>query len=726
METPAGPSIKSFAIERLFRLIRKELRETLRDRRTLVTLLVMPVIVYPLLGLVFHRFLIRYARTEETPTTSNWVLGVESEQQMRILHSVLIRGDLLIKAGGIPQRRQDLLDSLSKLNPAEYGFMDGDRVDYQEYGAEPVEMVSRGSVDAAVIVRPPTQDLGSGTMVNAEILYRTRSATSLGAARFIEQRFHANNQDDWQSRMNNAGLSISQPTQVTTRAVADDLSPVLSLNSLIPLVLILMTITGAVYPAIDLTAGERERGTLEPLIAAPIPRFMLLLSKYVAVVTVAMLTASVNMVGMAITVWSTGLLHLLGNESTSAIGLITQTIGLLGLFSAFFSAVLLVLTSIARSFKEAQAYLIPLMLVSLAPGVMSLVPDLEYTPSMAFVPVLNMVLLARDLLSGEAQPLIAVLAIGATVLYSLAAIGLAARLFGADAVLYGSPGAWSDWVRRPDVPSRTVSLDVAMLMLAVLFPVFYLASHANASFGAASPAVWLLLAAGTTIVLFALFPLGIVWYFRVTMRSGLGWRLTHPAFLLAGVVLGLSLWPMALEIVLRTLPTDLPAILASDGGIWRQMAASLEGIRSLPIAFVVVCMAIVPAICEELCFRGLILGAFTNVASRWQSILGSAILFGSFHVVMGGVLMLERWLPSTMLGLVLAWLAIRSRSLFPGILLHATHNSLMLLAGHNSGLPAWQNIAQAGHVPWTWIGVALTVASLTFFLVETSSTPKAS
>src|SRR5207244_1079605 len=70
---------------------------------------------------------------------------------------------------------------------------------------------------------------------------------------------------------------------------------------LVPLILILMTITGAVYPAIDLTAGERERGTLEILVAAPIPRLGLLFAKYVSVVTVAVLTAVINLTTMIAT-----------------------------------------------------------------------------------------------------------------------------------------------------------------------------------------------------------------------------------------------------------------------------------------------------------------------------------------------------------------------------------------------------------------------------------------
>ncbi len=74
------------------------------------------------------------------------------------------------------------------------------------------------------------------------------------------------------------------------------------LTSVIPLVLILMTITGAVYPAIDLTAGERERGTLEVLVSAPVTKLTLLLAKYIAVFVVAVLTAAVNLAMMLATI----------------------------------------------------------------------------------------------------------------------------------------------------------------------------------------------------------------------------------------------------------------------------------------------------------------------------------------------------------------------------------------------------------------------------------------
>src|SRR5207244_225001 len=97
------------------------------------------------------------------------------------------------------------------------------------------------------------------------------------------------------------------PVRILRNAIeSDEPIPTISLTALVPLILILMTITGAVYPAIDLTAGERERGTLEILIAAPVPRVSLLFGKYVAVVTVAVLTALVNVGSMTVSLLVSG------------------------------------------------------------------------------------------------------------------------------------------------------------------------------------------------------------------------------------------------------------------------------------------------------------------------------------------------------------------------------------------------------------------------------------
>src|SRR6202035_110668 len=122
-----------------------------------------------------------------------------------------------------------------------------------------------------------------------------------------------------------------------------------------------------------------------------------LFAKYVAVLVVAMLTAAVNLTTMLVTLGVTGMgPALLGGQDLGWLRL-AEVFGLLLLFAAFFSAVLLALTSFARSFKEAQAYLIPLMLASLGPGLIGMMPGLELDGPLAPAPLINIVLLARDL-----------------------------------------------------------------------------------------------------------------------------------------------------------------------------------------------------------------------------------------------------------------------------------------------------------------------------------------
>ena len=254
-------------------------------------------------------------------------------------------------------------------------------------------------------------------------------------------------------------------------------APVFSLAALIPLILVLMTVTGAVYPAIDLTAGERERGTLEMLIAAPVPRVGLLLAKYVAVLAVALLTALVNLTGMAITSHSTGLNVSLFGGAGLSLPVVIKVLLLLALFAAFFSAVLLAITSCARSFKEAQAYIIPLMLLCLVPGVICLMPSLQFTGLLAVVPLVNIVLLARDLLEGSVDPLLA--SVGGDVDGVLRRGGDRAWRRGSSAPMRFSTAANR---RGPTFSAgrprrrRRCRCSAAALSLAVMFPAYFVLS----------------------------------------------------------------------------------------------------------------------------------------------------------------------------------------------------------------------------------------------------------
>src|SRR5262249_52940802 len=123
----------------------------------------------------------------------------------------------------------------------------------------------------------------------------------------------------------------------------------------------------------------------------------------------------------------------------------------------------------------------------------------------AAMPLLNIVLLGRDLFKGGADLGPAIVVVATTVLYALAAIGLASRIFGSEDVLYNEQGTWADLWRRPAEPSAMATRSSAMWCLAVMLPIFLMAQGLMTNLGL-SPSAQLLVPAGLAVVLFVLWP----------------------------------------------------------------------------------------------------------------------------------------------------------------------------------------------------------------------------
>lgn len=445
--------------------------------------------------------------------------------------------------------------------------------------------------------------------------------------------------------------------------------------ALVPLILILMTITGAVYPAIDLTAGERERGTLEALIAAPVPRLGLLIAKYVAVVTIALLTALANLAAMSLTLYSSGIGAAVFGDSLFSFRSLAAVLLLLLLFAMFFSAVLLIVTSFARSFKEAQAYLIPLVLLSLGPSLVCLVPGLRLTGLLAAVPLVNIVLLARDVFQWELAWGAALVVVTSTALYAAGAIGLAARIFGSDAILYGSAGGWRDLMQRPLTERQVPGVSAAIMLMAILLPLYVLAVGALVQLGAESIASRLVLASAITIFLFGVLPWLVAWRWR--WQIGSTFRLSPARFTayLAALLFGLSLWPLVSQIVILGESLGISPVTVEK----RELVETLlDQCRELPLGLLLATIALIPAVSEELFFRGFLFSALLGRTSPRKAILGSAFVFGLFHLLASSALATERFIPSLFMGVVLGWTCWRSGSVLPGMVLHACHNGLLV------------------------------------------------
>ncbi|MFN9717806.1 MAG: ABC transporter permease subunit/CPBP intramembrane protease [Planctomycetota bacterium] len=677
-------SFTEVSLSRLSRLARKELRESLRDRRTLATLILMPLIVYPLLGSVVQKFAV--ARFD--PQAPAAVVIVDPNLPPQFFPTLLQDQPGATPPGmSKPQQSPDgtdtakSLENLSKqilagqnpLNAGEPAVRIDPRLMPDDASWE--SLIQDAQADVGVRMIPETTDPKSGQYQFGaiEVLCREADPFSSRAAAEVERRLRdVRDEITRQNLLLSGGDTSVMPrmARITLSANGPKESP---LSAFVPLMLVLMTMTGAVYPAIDLTAGERERGTLEMLVAAPVSRRALLTAKFIAVFTVAVLTAMINLVAMLLTIYGTGFDKAILGDSAS-VGTFLQVLSLLVVFASFFSAVLLGITSFARSFREAQAWLIPLMLISLAPGILSLMPGVRLTPGLAVIPLINIVLLGKELFQGIASPLLFALTLFVTMGYTLLALRTAARVFGSDTVLFGSSVA----IRKTNkddadrVPRR-----IAVLSLIMLAPAFVVLAGLRGKVVALDNLRGqLVLSAVITIALFAVLPAFLTMWQRVRMPSSFALRGASPLSLIGAILLGVTMWTAAYEMLLMMKGTSGWSDILSNPRL-QELARRLTD--DTPLLLRLITLALIPAVCEELFFRGFLMNALLTNPDRWKAPwLLTSFLFAVFHVVVDQSLTLERFPATFMLGLILGWIRIRTRSIFPGILLHLLNNGLLL------------------------------------------------
>jgi sodium transport system permease protein len=726
---PVGPRLA-----RLGRLMRKELSEILRDRRTIVTLVLMPLLLYPLLAMAFPQFLLGLGSEPRNEVKVAVPGPVDDEPGRKTPRRAMSVGkfiqDYLWRGTEYPAMR--LAGAVAA--PADGGPFAAFPIlfTWREAGAAALPLPPRfdpllrggrppprlvlyaTTDDLEEVVRNRQVDVGIRLRKRSsatrwfpqdwELIYREDSAQAAEAVALVERLCLSANEEWLQRHLARYGDPRWLPAvRVLRRPVQESAGGLgVSLTAVIPLILILMTITGAVYPAIDLTAGERERGTLEILVAAPVPRLALLFAKYVAVVTVAVLTATVNLVMMTVTLQVSGLAGKLASDLALTPGTVLLVFALLLLFAAFFSAVLLVLTSFARSFKEAQAYLIPLMLLSLAPGLVGmLLPRDSLTGLYAVTPLLNIVLLARDLLGGRAEVASALIVVFSTLVYALAALAGAARIFGAESVLYSEHGAWADMVRRPAQPRVAATPAGALLGLALLFPLYFVLNSLVAQAGAGEREGLQVL---VTLLLFAVLPLLAAAWSRLRLRSAFELRTPSWLALAGAVLLGVALVPVVFEFLLLLRALGLTFLSPEQEQILLDL---VHESRVLPPVVVAGGMVLIGA-AEELFFRGYLFSALRRAAGARTAIVGSAVLFGLFHYVS----LFDRLIPSTLVGLILGWVCWRTGSVLPAMLLHGCYDALMRLL-------AYYRVGGEGeaHLPAEWLAAGLAGVALGAVLI---------
>jgi sodium transport system permease protein len=225
-----------------------------------------------------------------------------------------------------------------------------------------------------------------------------------------------------------------------------------AIGGFIPYLLIILCFTGAMYTAADLTAGEKERGTMETILCSPVARLDIVLGKFLRVLTASLGTVLCSMISFTLTGVVGALIFMSkapGLAQTAAAGRAAARMGLavdpLGVALVFvlvipiavlFAALLFTVALFAKSYKEAQSYLAPLVGVAILPAVAAVIPGIELNAKLALVPILNVALVSKELVSGNYPVVPLLLIFLSTCVYATAALALAVRMFNREDVIF--------------------------------------------------------------------------------------------------------------------------------------------------------------------------------------------------------------------------------------------------------------------------------------------------
>jgi sodium transport system permease protein len=391
---------------------RKELTEWLRDRRTLISTVLVPLLAFPILmvGMISLTSVLIGKAEKEIPKVM--VLGAEDSPQI-----------------------------LQKLREV-------DKLEIVPASDDYKKRISEKEIRAAVdIPKGFDSALSRGEEQTVKIYFYEGEIKSSFGANHVEKFFKDYRDTVVASRLasRNVPASIIKPFEVKQENVAppEKVSGA-ALGGILGYMVILLSMTGAIYPAIDLTAGEKERGTMETILSSPISRLDLVLGKFFLVLSASLTTAILAIFSMGTSFYVVGSSGVVAAKDAAALQLHIGLSTVLSVFlmalplAVFFAAVLLTISLFAKSYKEAQSYLTPMTFVVVIPAVASLLPGVELTPKLALIPILSTSLVCKEIVAGTFHWNYIILILLSSSVYAAAGLFLAVKMFQRESVLFRS------------------------------------------------------------------------------------------------------------------------------------------------------------------------------------------------------------------------------------------------------------------------------------------------
>ncbi len=380
----------------IFTIFKKELKDTLRDRRTLMMMLVIPILVFPLIMNIF--------------------VGVSASYQEEAATKK-------IKIGVVGSKNSFIAKELNYL-PKELGKKE------LIYFNDTVSMIKGLEADSIklAIFQSPTfeQDL---TTKKAAQIYIYYDATEMGLEERANSYMSVITEKAKNIRYSELGIDREkiEPITVNYRNVASGKEMIGKLaGGMLPYIFIAFGFIGCMYPAIDLFTGEKERGTIETLLTTPVARWQILFGKMGVVVLSGLTAASCALLGLFFSIET---MNVIENEEILNIvhsilspGFILMLYALLIPLTVFFAGVMIPIAVYAKTFKEAQSIITPLNIVMVLPAMVGFFPGIELNAITACIPVVNIVLSTKELIAGTLD--LGLLALSFAVMFGLAVLAV--------------------------------------------------------------------------------------------------------------------------------------------------------------------------------------------------------------------------------------------------------------------------------------------------------------
>ncbi|HWN67408.1 MAG TPA: ABC transporter permease subunit [Haliangium sp.] len=399
-------------------IFRKELKEVLRDRRTLVFMIALPLLMIPALGEVAVYFTVEAQRRASTEVLRYAVFDEHNLPAVTEAFTQAPRFERVTLA-----RREDItaavaagtIDFALVVNAANTGSAVAGKAD----PAGPQTLVALHFDDS--VITDKIEERARAVLDALSERERARRLTAVGVPEATHDRLLT-------------PVRVMKVGTADMRAIFGE-----RLGGMLPYLFIVFCLLGALYPAIDLAAGEKERGTLETLLLVPVARGRIVLGKYLVVFTTAMTAAALSLVSLgAWAAWK-------GRAVQGAFGAILSSIGALDLaliaamlvpVAAMFAAILLSISIYARSFKEAQSYAAPMNLLVILPAMLAMLPGVEMTWGWAMVPITNIALAVKELVKGTMNYEMLVAILGSSALLAGLLLAFCTWWFRRESVLF--------------------------------------------------------------------------------------------------------------------------------------------------------------------------------------------------------------------------------------------------------------------------------------------------